>query len=542
MVDRKRIIMSYSDIIEWTSYIKSYTSNNSYYSLLNTFREKIISGDESSTVESFNRTALTNTTNITFNVHLDGVKETNRKIRYAKYVKLLMDMMENENIHPVFLNQLYSDIPDHLKADISVRMTNVASYPFIRGKVNGIISWGAFYSRSISEVVDDEMIEKYGYKLDYDPEMVVIMNRSISPEMFKKLLFTIHNQSLLDKFFDMITPENLKMIDEECMTYISPQTRVSRIELISTQEMIKICKTNCSVKFLLENGVYEWLQYYNMTDPDSYGRVLASFGYNSKITNDDVCIIKCYLHNRPKYIVEFWRNLSMNTYCVKELLSILITSPRHSVSISRNTGITIDDVLSNKDFEWDWELLSANPSIGTPENVEKYPDLPWVWGKWGLSCSSSLTPEFIMKYKDDGLCFSGEPTIYPYDAGTVSSLHDVVDEDLIDNIGKDIVWGYTYDGLSKNENLHMDYVLRHSDELWDLECLATNISPSEDNAARAIQYAWKLWKIRQTCYELSEEVLEWWHSPDCKPASWVRSVGITEFENSSVGLTTELNW
>ena len=541
MVDRKRIVMSYSDIIEWTDYINSYTSKNSYYSLLNTFRKKIISGDESATVESFNRTVLTNTTNITFNVHLDGVKETSRKIRYAKYVKLLMDMMENENIHPVLLNQLYSDIPDHLKDEISVRMSNVATYPFIRGKVNNIIYWGEFYSRSVSEVVDDEMIDKYGYKLDYDPEMVVIMNRSISPEMFKKLLFDIHNQSLLDKFFTMISPENLKLVDEDCMTYISPQTRVSRVEFISTQEMICICKTNCSPKFLFENGVYEWLQYYRI-DTDRYGRVLASFGHNQKITMEDICKIHGYLHNRPKYIVEFWRNLSMNTHCVKELLKTRNTYPFTRVCISRNTSITIDDVLSNKTIEWDWELLSANPSVGTPENVEKYPELPWVWGKWGLSCSSSLTPEFIMKYKDDGLCFSGEPTIYPYDAGTVSSLHDVVDGDLIDSIGKDVVWGYTHDGLSQNQNLHIDYVLKHPDELWDLECLSTNISPSEDNAARVIQYAWKLWRMRQTCYELSEEVMEWWHSPDCKPASWVRSVGITEFENSSVGLTTELNW
>jgi hypothetical protein len=46
---------------------------------------------------------------------------------------------------------------------------------------------------------------------------------------------------------------------------------------------------------------------------------------------------------------------------------------------------------------WDWTQLSRNPEI-TPEFVEKHPEMPWVWGEYGLSMNLSITLDFIEKH------------------------------------------------------------------------------------------------------------------------------------------------
>jgi len=47
----------------------------------------------------------------------------------------------------------------------------------------------------------------------------------------------------------------------------------------------------------------------------------------------------------------------------------------------------------------DWNHISRNPNI-TIEIIEKYPNKPWNWGKYGISRNPNITIEIIEKYLD----------------------------------------------------------------------------------------------------------------------------------------------
>lgn len=75
--------------------------------------------------------------------------------------------------------------------------------------------------------------------------------------------------------------------------------------------------------------------------------------------------------------------------CTREILDIL---PSHPIfckctlsNMQRdNPFLTLDYVLEHNHIEWSWSLLSRNPSVATPANLDKYPDIPWCF--MGISC------------------------------------------------------------------------------------------------------------------------------------------------------------
>jgi hypothetical protein len=93
-----------------------------------------------------------------------------------------------------------------------------------------------------------------------------------------------------------------------------------------------------------------------------------------------------------------------------------------TVSIKRN--LTIQDILDNSDFNWDWNFVSMNPNI-TVDDIEQNPQLPWVWGH--VSVNPNLTIEFIDRHIDklsfENLCYN--QYIYDTWAGFKSMRNDV---------------------------------------------------------------------------------------------------------------------
>jgi len=58
-----------------------------------------------------------------------------------------------------------------------------------------------------------------------------------------------------------------------------------------------------------------------------------------------------------------------------------------------------DFILKHED-KVHWKVISRNPNL-TLDIIEKYPDKPWHWGKWGLSSNPNLTFEWIEKYPNN---------------------------------------------------------------------------------------------------------------------------------------------
>lgn len=117
--------------------------------------------------------------------------------------------------------------------------------------------------------------------------------------------------------------------------------------------------------------------------------------------------------------------LSKEIQCSKEFLEIFPTHPvlrEHVGGLLHmqcdNRHLSIDYVLEhNNQIEWSWSLLSCNPSIATPENLDKYPKLPWCfrgisihipfdyylkhphkyWWAPNLVCNSGIPLEYLVE-------------------------------------------------------------------------------------------------------------------------------------------------
>jgi hypothetical protein len=194
-----------------------------------------------------------------------------------------------------------------------------------------------------------------------------------------------------------------------------------------------------------------------------------------------------------------------------------------SSAISRNTYLTIDDVKDLPEIHWDWESLSSNESIATPENILSNMSLPWVWGRWGISASPGITPEFVKEHWENGINFGDRTTAHEgEDSCTLSSNHTVVTPDLINHF-PDKSWNYGYRNLSQNCNLTTPWLLTHlSDRKWDIATVIMHVKPDNILAIKAIQSWWRILAAKRRCARLAAEVEEWWYNPDCKPAARIR--------------------
>jgi hypothetical protein len=191
------------------------------------------------------------------------------------------------------------------------------------------------------------------------------------------------------------------------------------------------------------------------------------------------------------------------------------------IALSNQRFLTLEDVKDMEMIDWDWEDLSRNPSIATPENILTNSHLPWVWGRWGISASPGITEKFVIENWEKGINFGSRHT--GNSCGTLSNNHSVVTPELIDSL-PDMSWSFTYNGISPNPNITLPWFLKTVREReWDMDVIVANIKPDSDVAIRAIQAWWRLIYSKRQCAKLASEVQEWWYSPDCKPASKIRN-------------------
>lgn len=157
-------------------------------------------------------------------------------------------------------------------------------------------------------------------------------------------------------------------------------------------------------------------------------------------------------------------------------------------ALSRNPGMTWEFVQQNMNREWDWGLLSSNPSVTIWEIVCANPSLPWStkglarnpnitwehiqssperdWGryKFHLAKNPSITLDIIEKNFDYLTLeyVANNPNI---------TLDFYLKYEHMWNLAGDIV---VFENLSANPNVTQEMIRDHKEISWDLEGLSRN--------------------------------------------------------------------
>lgn len=91
-------------------------------------------------------------------------------------------------------------------------------------------------------------------------------------------------------------------------------------------------------------------------------------------------------------------NMLSKSPCVT--LEIVLANPEFSWNwhrLSANPNFTVDMALAHPDLPWSWPALSQNAST-TLDKIERYPKMPW--DHIYLSLNPNLTPEFMQKHSE----------------------------------------------------------------------------------------------------------------------------------------------
>jgi hypothetical protein len=344
-----------------------------------------------------------------------------------------------------------------------------------------------------------------------DPHM-----RNIIPIQHEDLVtYSLFNeQEPFDYYFNKITPDRISLILDDME--LSNLYYLTLEHLSSKKEISTIINEmgNPDRLFHMNVDIDVLLTYF----PTDYKPKLITIIHNPNITLTK--ILSMYSVEDTIYKCRF--------YNTKMLMEILEQYPEHwetykriepdAVCLAASPHITIEYVIRNKHkIDWDWMELSKNVVIATPENIEKYPDLSWVWGAWGISKSEALTEEFIVKNID-------KLTVYndiTYDRFGFLTNNSSISINIPDKF-PDKGWDFGHNGLSNNDNLSLWFVIKNLDKDWDLFSVARNICLCENISATTIQSCWKMYKAHKRAKRIANQVMEWWWHPDCYPAMKMR--------------------
>lgn len=372
---------------------------------------------------------------------------------------------------------------------------------------------------TMSYYIDNNVLEDF---VDYLPAVNIPRLLEYSPienkDTFHKLFFTRTKEEIPD-LLSRMNATNMLHIDIDFVNEIRTiYTYGSFEELVCEMtNPVNIFKCSISPLYILENGT-------SIIGNTSRNILLRSVSHNPILTMDDFINI-CNILDVSIYDNSIFQTLTIyNSKISYDLIrNGHITDPSKKIMshISESDNITIEDVLDMCHLDWDWENLSRNPNIATPEHIDKYPNLPWVWGRWGISSSPSLSEEFIEKHFD-----LLNKSIYPCDEGSLPH-NPCLTTNIIDS-HPEIDWDYTHRGLSKNTNVTLPYFIKNINQGWELHALVESISLCENTAVEAIQSCWRIYKTRQKAKWLADKVVEWSYHPDCKPGINIRKRRLEE--------------
>lgn len=403
------------------------------------------------------------------------------------------------------------------------RLCTCMPHWFAEGIVNGKIPIpDTEYFEHMSYSISDDVLEDFRTSLpNMNIQRLLIHTEIANRDIFNELLFTT-NRNDIPSLLSQMNSTNIEHITMDCMDkLLSVYSFPSINELASVMtNPVNLYRSSISVLYIYENCYEVW-------ECTSHEHLFQWVTKNPILTTEEVFQLSHVTGRRLNH--DIYSALAIyHPHIVFELIRMgKIVDTRNDLmyNLSMSQTITINDVLDFQHLSWDWEVLSRNPVIATPENINTYSQLPWVWGRWGISASPSLTEEFIEENFE-----RLNKSVYPYDGGSLLQNPSITTS-IVDN-HPEVEWDYTNNGLSNNSNVKLDYFLRNIRQNWDLYSLIQNISLCEETAARAIQSCWRIHCTHKKAKWLANEVVEWMFHPDCKPAMKIRKKHFEEHANS----------
>jgi hypothetical protein len=376
---------------------------------------------------------------------------------------------------------------------------------------------------NMSYQIDNDVLEEFGDHLPAVNISRLLESSHIeNKDIFHKFFFTRRKDEIPD-ILSIMNSTNLRHIDlefiNEILSVYSYSSLKELLNEMSTPEYIFRCSIS---PIYVANAIGLWETIHFTTE-----RILREVYRNPILSKEEFIEII----NRLNYIPDDHMYQQLATYNPKTTLDMIRSGHMSEISsnvmiiLSESSEITIEDVIEMVHLEWDWESLSHNENIATPVNIERYHNLPWVWGRWGISASESLTEEFIEKN-----FVLLNVSMHPYGEGSLLQ-NPCVTTNIIDS-HPEVDWDYTHNGLSKNPNITLPYFINNLNRDWDLHAIAENIGICKDTAVIAIQSCWRIYKTHQKAKWLAEQVVEWSYHPDCKPAMNIRKRQFEENRSS----------
>jgi hypothetical protein len=183
----------------------------------------------------------------------------------------------------------------------------------------------------------------------------------------------------------------------------------------------------------------------------------------------------------------------------------IINNPQlawNSYHVSRNPNITIDIVLSNLNYDWNWDMLSGNESISFRDILDN-PQLPWnmkyiyskpdltiEYVKKNISLASTSKLDFYLLSKNPGITFHdilSNPQI-KWNWQGVALNPNVTFDDMLTHRNK-----FLDSWFSDSPNITMENVLANPDIQWNWQYLSRNPKITWTNVLNNINLPWD-WK------------------------------------------------
>jgi hypothetical protein len=434
-----------------------------------------------------------------------------------------------------FYNTIHQMITTEMKEELEYQMCLELSYWFAEALLDHRVPWpsnpeNAFQHTSYS--VDEDVLNDFRNQLPDISQYVVLSSMDFeSKELFCKLLSETTDTYFFTQFFTSVNYRNLKHVDEAVLDLILTKSYNRSLETFmrygGDHRMYLLA---CDIPI---EKTFGWFAEYEINF-DKYIDIYRLISFNPRLTMDRIQMLMANPRIQKDIL---FRRLCQETHpIVAEMVrSNLRFDSQNRLLLSRNPHITIEDVISRPDIPWDWETLSSNPSIGKPDVIEAHPEFPWVWDQWGIANSQAINETFIETHFTQLIGNQlGGPLLQDGSGifwdGRLSN-NPIVTEAIVDN-HPEVVWNYHHNGLSENPNMTIPFFIEHIDKPWWLYEIVKHLSPNTEIAANAIKSWWQLQFRKRQCRRISTDLMEWWWSPDCKPAMKIRRY---VFENQFEG-------
>lgn len=350
--------------------------------------------------------------------------------------------------------------------------------------------------------VDESTLTEYPDVFPLNTLHILLYSPLKDPSFLMEKLETLEKSKII-RFLNEAIHQNISLIDEPMLLDI-----VKKLGCETIQEFIKLDEIDSSCTFLMNIPVRKVYEY----NPEFWKDIHVDISYimmNPNITISDYDYY-CKYSGRGVRQEDFIKIARHNEKLLLEYLrSGFIPRDKYVTEyISSSKELQIDDILSlGADIDWDWEAISRNPNIATSENIRNHPDIPWVWGRWGITTSPSIDEAFI----EENL--SSMYKHHRYDGSL--SYNPKISSDFVKK-HPEIEWVYGFKGISNSKNIKLPFLLETIGMPWDMGTIVQTVILCENTAAQAIQSWWKLRIVKYNCKELSKAVVDWYYHPDCK--------------------------